>query len=122
VARHHPQDVHAARWNDHAAATTMGRQPAANPQADRCSTNRDVSVRSEPPESHVRFVWRCPREWRQHALGHEPYWVEEELLLLQGTQRLAQLSFDEPLDDRERERFEHALLTQSLGAANLEHH
>jgi hypothetical protein len=75
-------------------------------------------------DADIRTWWTRPRAWRRPAQANERFWVEEEVLVLRGAVLVDQLSWSEPLDDTERERYDAALtlkaeLLQRQGHLNV---
>ena len=62
-------------------------------------------------EGHaITTRWFTPCEWRTHLLADEPYWVEEEVLVLRGDVLVEQLSWSTPLSADARAAYDQAMI------------
>ena len=70
----------------------------------------DVAGDEDAAFERVVTTWLRPQEWRSHLLGGDPYWVEEEVLVLVDGELVHELSWDRVLTVEERRAHDEALL------------
>jgi hypothetical protein len=68
-----------------------------------------VTARQTGTDRGVRTAWSHPRTWRQHELGSERYWVEDEVEVVVDGVPVEHLSWPAPLSDDERRAYDLAL-------------